>query len=152
MPQLLTEIKMHEYVNYYKILGIKITATQEEIKQAFKQLAMRFHPDRNQDPSASVMMVKLNAAYNVLVDPIKRGEYDVLCGSRIVQETEGPPMPKAPNRFDIQLMNKRGYTICPSCQGVAWTRALQNGKLVLVACRSCGGQGFVVKQGSNNWH
>ncbi len=65
--------------DYYDILGIPDTATQQEIKEAYRKLAFKYHPDRNKDdPAASDKMKALNEAYATLSNPDKRREYDML--------------------------------------------------------------------------
>lgn len=61
---------------YYKILGVSVTATQSEIKKAFRKLSMEYHPDRNRSPGATERFSKMAAAYDVLSDPKKRELYD----------------------------------------------------------------------------
>ena len=59
--------------DYYKILGVSENATQYEIKQAYKKLAMKYHPDRNPgDKQAEEKFKEINEAYSVLSDPEKR--------------------------------------------------------------------------------
>ncbi len=66
-------------VDYYKTLGISRQADSTEIKQAYKKLAIRFHPDRNpDDDKAAEKMTQLNEAYAVLSNPEKRQNYDGL--------------------------------------------------------------------------
>ena len=65
--------------DYYKVLGVEKGASSTEIKQAYKKLAIRFHPDRNPDDDrAAEKMAKLNEAYAVLSNPEKRSSYDGL--------------------------------------------------------------------------
>ena len=65
------------YLDYYKILGIKRDATQEEIKKAYRRLAKKFHPDLNKDdPQAKSRFQEINEANEVLSDPEKRRRYD----------------------------------------------------------------------------
>lgn len=62
---------------YYKILGVSVRASQEEIKRAFRLLALRWHPDCNpHDPMAAERFREALEAYENLVDPSKRGRYD----------------------------------------------------------------------------
>ena len=63
-------------MNYYEILGVSYTATQEEIKRAFRTLAKQYHPDINKAPNATIMMQKITEAYEVLSDVNKTNEYD----------------------------------------------------------------------------
>jgi molecular chaperone DnaJ len=68
-------------VCYYTILGIPIRASQEEIKRAFRVLALRWHPDRHPDePRAAESFRKALEAYETLVDPLTRTRYDRLRG------------------------------------------------------------------------
>jgi len=63
--------------DYYAILGVSPEASAEEIKRAFRKLALETHPDRNPgDPAAEERFKKINEAYGVLSDPQKRAEYD----------------------------------------------------------------------------
>jgi DnaJ-class molecular chaperone len=62
---------------YYDILGIKKTATQEEIKQSFRKLALRYHPDKNKNSEESKKkFMQIVEAYEVLSDEISRKTYD----------------------------------------------------------------------------
>lgn len=71
-----------DFKDYYKILGISKTATQDEIKKAYRKLAMKFHPDTNQNNKAAEAKFKeANEANEVLGDPEKRAKYDKLGSS-----------------------------------------------------------------------
>lgn len=60
----------------YRALGVGRTASQEEIKKAYKKLARKYHPDLNDDPEAEDKFKQVNAAYDVLGDPDKRAKWD----------------------------------------------------------------------------
>jgi DnaJ family protein C protein 16 len=65
--------------DYYKILGLKRDATNQEIKKAFKKLSLKYHPDKNKDKPewAKNMFIKIANAYEVLSDEEKRRVYDL---------------------------------------------------------------------------
>ncbi len=62
--------------NYYEVLGISKNATADQIKGAYRDLALKFHPDRNKDKAAEEKFKQINEAYAVLSDPEKRKQYD----------------------------------------------------------------------------
>lgn len=63
--------------DYYEILGVSRDASETDIKKAFRQLALKYHPDRNPDDKASEDKFKeINEAYSCLIDPQKRANYD----------------------------------------------------------------------------
>jgi len=67
---------MTEKRDYYEVLGIPRTATADDIKNAFRNLARKYHPDVNSAPDAEEMFKEINEAYGVLSDPEKRAAYD----------------------------------------------------------------------------
>ena len=64
--------------DHYKVLEVRRDASPEEIQRAYRNLALRFHPDRNSAPDAASRMTALNEAWEVLGDPARRSEYDAL--------------------------------------------------------------------------
>ena len=68
-----------EYKDYYKILGVDRKASEEDIKRAYRKLALKYHPDRNPgDKQAEDNFNEINEAYQVLSDPAKRARYEQL--------------------------------------------------------------------------
>src|SRR5438105_7990585 len=67
-----------EYKDYYATLGVNRTASEKEIKSAYRRLARQYHPDVNKDPKATDRFKLINEAYEVLRDPKKRVKYDQL--------------------------------------------------------------------------
>ena len=68
-----------DYKDYYKILGVERNASEDEIRKAYRKMAMQYHPDRNpNDKQAEERFKEINEAYQVLNDPTKRSHYDRL--------------------------------------------------------------------------
>ncbi|MGD8576567.1 MAG: DnaJ domain-containing protein, partial [Thiohalophilus sp.] len=66
-----------EKQDYYEVLGVSKNASDDEIKKAFKRMAMKYHPDRNPDDEEALEKFKeAREAYDVLSDPQKRAAYD----------------------------------------------------------------------------
>jgi curved DNA-binding protein len=82
-----------DYKDYYKILGVDKSASEKEIKAAFRKLARKYHPDVNpNDPQAEAKFKEINEANEVLSDPEKRAKYDQLGADwQRWQQTGGRP-------------------------------------------------------------
>jgi len=62
--------------DYYDVLGVSRNASTDDLKKAFRRLAMQYHPDRNKEPGAEARFKEVNEAYEVLSDPERRAMYD----------------------------------------------------------------------------
>jgi curved DNA-binding protein len=81
-----------EYKDYYQILGVSRSASADEIKSAYRKLAMQYHPDRNPgDKQAEERFKEINEAYQVLSDAQKRSRYDQLGDSYSQWQQNGTP-------------------------------------------------------------
>jgi curved DNA-binding protein len=80
-----------EFKDYYATLGVAKTASDKEIKQAFRKLARKYHPDVNPgDKAAEARFKEINEAHEVLSDPAKRRKYDELGANWRMYEQAGP--------------------------------------------------------------
>src|SRR4030042_91845 len=79
--------------DYYEVLGVPRTASTEEIKKAFRKLAMQYHPDRNNKPGAEARFKEINEAYEVLSDAERRVRG---AGLGLREGERGPPQRALP--------------------------------------------------------
>jgi curved DNA-binding protein len=81
-----------EFKDYYKVMGVARDATDAQIKQAYRKLARKFHPDVSKEPDAEARFKDVGEAYEVLRSPEKRAAYDQLgSGPRPGQDFRPPP-------------------------------------------------------------
>lgn len=81
-----------DYKDYYKILGVERNASEEDIRKAYRKLAMQYHPDRNpNNKQAEERFKEINEAYQVLSDSQKRAHYDRLGGDYSNWQRRGAP-------------------------------------------------------------
>ncbi|KAK2724487.1 dnaJ homolog subfamily B member 9-like [Artemia franciscana] len=90
--------------DYYKTLGIQKSASDRDIKKAFRKLAMKYHPDKNKEEGAEDKFKDVAEAYEVLSDPDKRKQYDMQ-GFDGFSKTQGSPY-----QFDLNQFMKQFQT------------------------------------------
>ena len=90
-----------EYKDYYKIMGLKRDASQDDIKRARRKLARKYHPDVSKEPDAEVKFKEAGEAYEVLKDPEKRAAYDRL-GDNMKAGQEFHPPPNWDSGFEFR--------------------------------------------------
>lgn len=62
--------------DYYKVLGVSSDSNEDEIKRAYRKMALKFHPDKNSEADAEDKFKEIAEAYEILTDPKKRSIYD----------------------------------------------------------------------------
>ena len=92
------------FLDYYKILGIDKTATAKDIKNAYRKLARKYHPDLNpSDQAAKKNFQQINEANEVLSDPVKRKKYD-----KYGKDWQHAEQFENNNQYQEQRSNSRG--------------------------------------------
>lgn len=132
-------------MNYYELLGVSSSATEAEIKTAYRRLARQFHPDSGQ-PGDPARFREIQEAYETLSDPEKRRRYDAAASHAVpVSWTGGFEEPLAPFREVF----RRSRPSAPADIDIVLSEdeAARGGEVVLelgreVDCRDCGGTGF----------
>ena len=89
-----------EFKDYYATLGVERTATQDEIKRAYRKLARKHHPDLNKEPHAEERFKAVAEAHEALIDPERRAAYDDL-GRRHAQGQPFEPPPGWDSGFEF---------------------------------------------------
>ncbi|ORZ20747.1 hypothetical protein BCR42DRAFT_321903 [Absidia repens] len=79
-------------VDYYELLGIQITASDGDIKKAYRKKALAVHPDKNPSPDAALLFHKLNQAQEILMDVQRRAAYDNIYRGRLERKKKQQEM------------------------------------------------------------
>lgn len=96
---------MVQYKDYYQILGVPRTSSEQEIKTAYRKMARKYHPDANKnDPTAEERIKEINEAYEVLKDKDKRSKYDQLGQTWKAGDNFKPPPDYSGFTFDFGNM------------------------------------------------
>lgn len=157
-------------MTHYKILDLSPEATPAEVKRAYRRLAMRWHPDRNDHPEATERFKEIRAAYEALA---VRAEEQPASASDAETPAEAPSRAQAADiRFNLEITLAEGFAgcrkmvsyqrghACPTCDGtgehgISRTRfcgechgsgRLRDQQSGLVNCHVCAGRGFFIER------
>jgi curved DNA-binding protein CbpA len=104
-------------VNLYAVLGVEPGASADEIRRAYRQAALLWHPDRNPDPQAPAVFHAVQEAYEGLRDPARRRSYDRAVGSppqprrvRFADEARPAWVPPEGEHAPLRFVPGRGWT------------------------------------------
>jgi curved DNA-binding protein CbpA len=113
--------------NYYQILGLPITCADAEIRTAYRKLAVKFHPDKNQnDKYFEERFKELQEAYEVLSNPTTRREYDIKIGKKTTQQPSPPKKPTSdPKKEQRTTPQSLATDVEAIYQKLKWTESEQ---------------------------
>ena len=116
-----TGLVQAENASYYEILGVKKTASSDEISAGYRALAIKYHPDKNPNNEEALRLFKeASEAHEVLVDPEKRALYDKYGNNLRKRSRRARTQPKKPGKYAIKLwqqasenpdFNKKPWTV-----------------------------------------
>jgi WD40 repeat protein len=95
-------------VTHYEVLGVDRAAKSVQLRQAYRKLARKYHPDVNDDPKAHERMAEINAAFETLIDPERRLEYDATIKQTVGVSTARPDSReyKDPETVSVKLVHR----------------------------------------------
>ena len=123
---------------FYTVLNVKQSASDKEIKSAWRKMIRRYHPDINKDDDASEMTIKINDAYNILRNPQKRKKYDA--GLKLQLLATRSNQPTITSNFTIPI--RCGMILCKCTQSAGrnlvdeileWVDIVENGRTLVTS-------------------
>ena len=113
----LTKKQNMEYKDYYKVLGVERSASQDEIKKAYRKLAVKYHPDKNPDDKVAEEKFKeISEAYQVIGNADSRKKYDELGANWKQYENAGFNGFGGGALFLLEVCPGEDFSLCKSYQ------------------------------------
>ena len=133
--------------NYYEVLGLPPSATTDQIKKKYRELARKYHPDIAQDKVFSQrLFTQINQAYRVLADPERRAQYNTTLDSPARPAAPAPPAPAAAARPGPAMPQAAPKAAAPSLQKAqAIAQLLGNADGAIMAGKPLEARVFCVK-------
>lgn len=118
----------------FKVLGVEITATDIELKKAYRQLAVLVHPDKNWHPRAEEAFKVLRAAWDIVNNPEKRKEYEM---KRMAESELSKSMNEFLTKLQDDLKDAMNTMMCNKCQGKHKRFEMDRSPLCARFCAEC---------------
>ncbi|XP_054043094.1 dnaJ homolog subfamily C member 14 [Rissa tridactyla] len=124
-----------EELNPFQVLGVEATASETELKKAYRRLAVLVHPDKNQHPRAEAAFKVLRAAWDIISSPERRKEYEM---KRMAESELTRSMSEFLSRLQDDLKEAMNTMMCSKCQGKHKRFEMDRDPLSARYCAECG--------------
>ncbi|XP_065275661.1 dnaJ homolog subfamily C member 14 [Emys orbicularis] len=124
-----------EELNPFQVLGLEVTASDTELKKAYRQLAVLVHPDKNKHPRAEEAFKVLRAAWDIVSNPEKRKEYEI---KRMAESELTKSMNEFLTKLREDLKEAMNTMMCSKCQGKHKRFEMDRDPLSARYCAECG--------------
>ncbi|KAM6364793.1 dnaJ homolog subfamily C member 14 [Pluvialis apricaria] len=125
-----------EELNPFQVLGVEATASDAELKKAYRRLAVMVHPDKNEHPRAEAAFKVLRAAWDIVSSPERRKEYEI---KRMAESELTRSMSEFLSRLQDDLKEAMNTMMCSKCQGKHKRFEMDRDPLSARYCAECGG-------------
>ncbi|XP_074785722.1 dnaJ homolog subfamily C member 14 [Athene noctua] len=125
-----------EELNPFQVLGVEATASDAELRKAYRRLAVLVHPDKNEHPRAETAFKVLRAAWDIVSSPERRKEYEL---KRMAQSELTRSMSEFLRRLQDDLREAMNTMMCSKCQGKHKRFEMDRDPLSARYCAECGG-------------
>ncbi|XP_054663080.1 dnaJ homolog subfamily C member 14 [Grus americana] len=124
-----------EELNPFQVLGVEATASDTELKKAYRRLAVLVHPDKNEHPRAEAAFKVLRAAWDIVSSPERRKEYEI---KRMAESELTRSMSEFLSRLQDDLKEAMNTMMCSKCQGKHKRFEMDRDPLSARYCAECG--------------